>query len=231
MIDAGVLGIKAFLTHSGIDEFPNVSLDDLRKGMQVMARHHIPLLAHAELDEMHAGVTAFEKNPTSYRAYLNSRPKIWEDKAVEMMIALCEEFNSPVHIVHLSSADALPKIKAARAKRLPLTIETCPHYLYFFAEEIPDANTLFKCAPPIRERVNNDKLWQALKDGVIDFYSNPITLSMLHPDLKKVESGNLKEAWGGIASIQFSLPVVWTAAKHRGFTLNEISALMSAQCG
>ena len=225
LMDAGVLGIKAFLTHSGIDEFPNVTLDDLRKGMQLMAKYQIPLLAHAELDEMHAGITAFEKNPTSYMAYLNSRPKVWEDKAVEMMIALCEEFNSPVHIVHLSSADALPQIKAARAKGLPLTIETCPQYLYFWAEEIPDANTLFKCAPPIREKENNDKLWQALKNGTIDFIvtdHSPAT-----PDLKKIDSGNLKEAWGGIASIQFSLPVVWTAARRRGFSIDEISALMS----
>jgi len=225
LIDAGVLGIKAFLTHSGIDEFPNVTLADLKKGMAVMAKHHIPLLAHAELDEMHDGITAFEKNPTSYMAYLNSRPKVWEDKAVEMMIALCQEFKSPVHIVHLSSAGALPQIKAARAKGLPLTVETCPQYLYFCAEEIPDANTLFKCAPPIRERANNDKLWQALKDGAIDFVvtdHSPAT-----PDLKKIESGNFKEAWGGIASIQFSLPVVWTAAKKRGFTLNQIVALMS----
>jgi allantoinase len=225
LLDAGVLGIKAFLTHSGIDEFPNVTLADLRKGMQTLAKYQIPLLAHAELDEMHEGIMAFEKNPTSYMAYLNSRPKVWEDKAVEMMIALCEEFNTPVHIVHLSSADSIPQIKAARAKGLPLTVETCPQYLYFCAEEIPDANTLFKCAPPIREKANNEKLWAALKDGTLDFIvtdHSPAT-----PDLKKIDTGNLKEAWGGIASIQFSLPVVWTAAKKRGFSTNEITNLMS----
>ncbi len=225
LIEAGVLGIKAFLTHSGIDEFPNVTMEDLRKGLSTLTKHHIPLLAHAELDEKHAGIHAFEKNPTSYMAYLNSRPKIWEDKAVEMMIALCEEFNCPIHIVHLSSADSLSQIKIARNKNLPLTVETCPQYLYFCAEKIPDGNTLFKCAPPIRERANNEKLWNALKDGTIDFIvtdHSPAT-----PDLKKIESGNLKEAWGGIASIQFSLPVVWTAAKKRGFTINKIAALMS----
>ncbi|HEX7415293.1 MAG TPA: allantoinase AllB [Bacteroidia bacterium] len=225
LIDAGVLGIKAFLTHSGIDEFPNVTIKDLRKGMTIMAKHRIPLLVHAELDEAHEGISAFEKNPTNYMAYLNSRPKIWEDNAVKMMIALCEEFNCPTHIVHLSSADSLLQIKVARAKGFPLTVETCPHYLYFCAEDIPDGNTLFKCAPPIRERANNDKLWDALKDGIIDFIvtdHSPAT-----PDLKKIASGNLKEAWGGIASIQFSLPVVWTAAKKRGFTINKIAALMS----
>src|ERR1035437_3937266 len=225
LIEAGVLGIKAFLTHSGIDEFPNVTLKDLRKGLSTMAKHHIPLLAHAELDEMHAGIHAFEKKPTNYMAFLNSRPKAWEDNAVKMMIALCVEFNCPIHIVHLSSADSLDQIKTARNKALPLTVETCPQYLYFCAEEIPDGNTLFKCAPPIRERANNEKLWNALKDGTIDFIvtdHSPAT-----PDLKKIESGNLKEAWGGIASIQFSLPVVWTAAKKRGFTINKIAALMS----
>jgi len=225
LIEAGVLGIKAFLTHSGIDEFPNVTVKDLRKGLATLAKYNIPLLAHAELDEMHPGIAAFEKNPTNYMAYLNSRPKIWEDKAVEMMIALCEEFNCPVHIVHLSSADSLDQIKAVRNKGFPLTVETCPQYLYFCAEEIPDANTLFKCAPPIRERANNEKLWKALKDGSIDFIvtdHSPAT-----PELKKIESGNLKEAWGGISSIQFSLPVVWTAAKKRGFIINEIAALMS----
>ncbi|MES2836651.1 MAG: allantoinase AllB [Bacteroidota bacterium] len=225
LIDCGVLGVKAFLTHSGIDEFPNVTIEDLRKGLATLAKHQLPLLAHAELDEHHEGISAFEKNPTNYMAYLNSRPKIWEDKAVEMMISLCEEFKSPIHIVHLSSANSLKQIKEARDKALPLTVETCPQYLYFCAEEIPDGNTLFKCAPPIREKENNEKLWEALKDGTIDFIvtdHSPAT-----PDLKKIDSGNLKEAWGGIASIQFSLPVVWTTAKKRGLAIDKIAALMS----
>lgn len=227
LIEAGVLGIKAFLTHSGIDDFPNVSIADLHSGMPIIAKHGIPLLAHAELDEIHPGITEFEKHPESYRAYLNSRPKRWEDKAVKLMINLCEQFNCRVHIVHLSAASSIDQIKIAKAKGLPLTVETCPQYLYFCAEEISDRNTLFKCAPPIRERENNEKLWEALKEGIIDFVvtdHSPAT-----PELKKVESGNLKEAWGGIASIQFSLPVIWTAAKKRGFTLNEISDLMSTK--
>jgi allantoinase len=225
LINAGVLGIKAFLTHSGIDEFPNVTLADLKKGMATIAKYQIPLLAHAELDVMHKGISTFEKNPTNYMAYLNSRPKVWEDNAVEMMIELCEEFNCPTHIVHLSSADSLAQIKAAKEKGLPLTVETCPQYLYFCAEEIPNANTLFKCAPPIRERANNEKLWQALKSNLIDFVvtdHSPAT-----PDLKKIETGNLKEAWGGIASIQFSLPVVFTAAQKRGLGVADVAALMS----
>jgi allantoinase len=226
LIESGVMGIKAFLTHSGIEDFPNVSLQELRKGMPVLARYKVPLLAHAELDEQHPGIAHFEKNPKSYQAYLASRPKSWEDKAVELLINLSAEFNCRVHIVHLSSADSLPQIEKARASGLHLTVETCPQYLYFCAEEIPDGNTLFKCAPPIREKANNEKLWKALKEETIDFIvtdHSPAT-----PDLKKIESGNLKEAWGGIASIQFSLPAVWTAARKRGFSLKEISALMSS---
>ena len=226
LIESGVLGIKAFLTHSGIDDFPNVTISDLKIGMPIIAKHNIPLLAHCELDELHPGIEAFEKNPTSYKAFLDSRPKTWEDKAIELMIPLCEAFNCHVHIVHLSSANSIEQIKIAKAKDLPLTVETCPHYLYFCAEEIPNGNTLFKCTPPIRERENNEKLWKAIKDGTIDFIvtdHSPAT-----PELKKIESGNLKQAWGGIAGIQFSLPIIWTAAKKRGFTINQIADLMSS---
>jgi allantoinase len=225
LIESGVLGIKAFLTHSGIDDFPNVSIDDLRIGMPIIAKHKVPLLAHAELDEPHAGVLEFELNPSSYMAFLRSRPNAWEDKAVELMIRLCRETNCRVHIVHLSSASSLPMIRAAKAEGLPLTVETCPHYLFFCAEDIPDGSPVFKCTPPIRERANNELLWEALKDGTIDFIvtdHSPAT-----PELKKLDSGNLKQAWGGIASIQFSLPVVWTGAKRRGMSLNDLSNLMS----
>ena len=226
LIEAGVLGIKAFLTHSGIDDFPNVTMEDLKKGMQIIAKHNIPLLAHAELDLIHEGIKSFEKNPYNYLAYLASRPKIWEDNAVNLMIQLCEEYNCRTHIVHLSSANSIENIKIAKSKGLPLTVETCPQYLYFSAENIPNNNTLFKCAPPIREKENNEKLWKALKENTIDFIvtdHSPAT-----PELKKIQSGNLKEAWGGIASIQFSLPIVWTKAKEKGFSINEISNLMSA---
>jgi allantoinase len=175
---------------------------------------------------MHDDLLAFEKNPTSYKAYLKSRPKIWEDNAIDLAISLCEEFDTPVHIVHLSSANKIDKIKEARAKGLKLTVETCPQYLFFNAEDIPDAQTIFKCAPPIREKENNDKLWAALKDGTIDFIvtdHSPAT-----PNLKEIESGNLKKAWGGIASIQFSLAIIWTEAQKRGFSLEEIGKLVSS---
>jgi allantoinase len=225
MLNAGVFGIKAFLTHSGIPDFPNVTEEDLRKGMAVMARYQAPLLLHAELDEVHAGGAAFEKNQRSYQAFLNSRPKSWEDKAVALAIEICRTFNSPVHIVHLSSADSLEQIKAARADGLPLTVETCPHYLYFAAEDIPDGNTLYKCTPPIRERANRELLWKGLKDGLIDFVVSDH--SPAPADLKKTDSGNLLEAWGGIAGVQFSLAAFWTGAKKRGFGLAEVSDLMS----
>ncbi|RYY95933.1 MAG: allantoinase, partial [Chitinophagaceae bacterium] len=153
LIDAGVLGVKVFLTHSGIDEFPNATIDDLETAMPILARRGVPLLAHCELDA--AGTkAALERDPRSYAAYLASRPKDWEDRAVQLMIDLCRKHRCPVHIVHVSSAEALPLISAAKAEGLPLTAETCPHYLFFNAEEIPDGETIYKCAPPIRERSN-----------------------------------------------------------------------------
>ncbi len=218
LIDAGVLGFKAFLTHSGIDEFPNVSEEDLRKAMPIIAKHGLPLLVHCELtDDGHPLVTG----NTSYATYLASRPKDWEDNAINLMISLCEEYNCPVHIVHLSSANAIEPIQKAKEKGLPLTVETAQHYLYFFAEEIRDGATAFKCAPPIREKENNDRLWQALKDGIIDFVATDHSPST--PELKELESGDFSKAWGGIASIQLALPVLWTAAKKRSFGVVDVA--------
>ena len=225
LIKKGVLGFKAFLTHSGIDDFPNVTEDDLRKAMPIIAKYNLPLLAHCELTTDDGQLTTDneqqEPRNDSYKNYLNSRPKKWEDDAVALMIKLCEEFNCRVHIVHLSSADSIEQIIKAKQQGLPITVETGQHYLFFNAEEIKDGQTQFKCAPPIREKENNDKLWQALKDGIIDFVAtdhSPAT-----PDLKEIESGNFMKAWGGIASIQFALPVLWTAAKKRNCTFNDMA--------
>jgi allantoinase len=225
LINAGVLGFKAFLTHSGIDDFPNVDAGDLEKAAEFLSKKNIPLLVHAELDWKHEGLEAFEKNPKSYHAFLNSRPKEWEDEAIALMIDLCETFNMKVHIVHLSSANSIEALKAARRKGLPVTVETCPHYLFFNAENIPDGDTRFKCTPPIREKANNDLLFEALKDGLIDFVVTDH--SPAPPEMKKHETGNLKEAWGGIASLQFSLPVMWTLFKKYGMSLIDLSRLMS----
>lgn len=219
LIAAGVLGFKAFLTHSGIDEFPNVTEQDLRKAMPIIARYKLPLLVHCELST--DDVVRLNEDDTSYQNYLHSRPKEWEDNAVAMMIKLCAEFNCRTHIVHLSSANSIAQIKAAKEKGLPLTVETGQHYLYFNAEEIQDGKTEFKCAPPIREKANNEQLWQALKDGTIDFVATDH--SPAPPDLKQMETGNFMKAWGGISSIQLALPVLWTAAQKHGCKVNDMA--------
>ncbi len=219
LIEKGVPGFKAFLTHSGIDEFPNVTEEDLRKVMPIIAKYGLPLLVHCELSSevRNQGSAA----GTSYQQYLASRPKRWEDDAIALMIRLCEEFNCHVHIVHLSSADSIEPIARARQKGLQLTAETGQHYLYFNAEEIKDVQTQFKCAPPIREKENNEKLWQALKDGIIDFVATDH--SPAPPEMKELASGDFMKAWGGISSIQFALPVLWTAAKKHNCSLSDVA--------
>ena len=219
LIEKGVLGFKAFLTHSGIDEFPNVTEADLKKAMPIIAKHGLPLLVHCELSEeagsLESGVGR------SYSKYLASRPKKWEDDAISLMIRLCEEFNCRTHIVHLSSADSIEQIVRAKQKGLPLTVEACQHYLYFSSEEIHDGRTEYKCAPPIREKANNEKLWQALKEGIIDFVATDH--SPAPPALKELESGDFIKAWGGISSIQFALPALWTAARKHDCSLSDIA--------
>jgi allantoinase len=210
---------KAFLTHSGIDEFPNVTAADLRKAMPIIAKYNLPLLVHSEL------TTNLKQQTTNdnrfYQHYLESRPRKWEDDAIALIIQLCEEYNCHVHIVHLSSSNSIQQIAKAKQKGLPLTVETGQHYLYFNAEEIKDGQTQFKCAPPIREKENNDKLWEALKEGIIDFVATDHSPST--PDLKELKSGDFTKAWGGIASLQFALSVLWTAASKRNFTLIDIT--------
>lgn len=226
LISSGVLGIKAFLTHSGIDEFPNVTKQDLQKGLPILKKHNATLLVHSELTAPHHEEHLLEENPTSYLAYLKSRPKNWEDNAINLMIELCEEFNTPIHIVHLSSSNSIATLQHAKDTGLPITVETCPHYLFFNAEDIPDAQTAYKCAPPIREKENNDQLWKALKDGLLSFIVTDHSPAI--PGIKEIESGRLKEAWGGIASLQFSLSAIWTTAKEKGFVIPEIAKLMSS---
>jgi allantoinase len=219
LIEKGVLGFKAFLTHSGIDEFPNVTEEDLRKVMPIIAKHGLPLLVHCELSNETENRPS--TNARSYQNYLLSRPKKWEDDAIALMIRLCEEFNCRTHIVHLSSAGSIDQIVKAKQKGLPLTVETGQHYLFFNAEEIKDGQTQFKCAPPIREKVNNEKLWVALKKGIIDFVATDH--SPAPPAMKEIQPGNFMKAWGGISSIQFALPVLWTAAMKHQCSLMDIS--------
>ncbi|MFS8083588.1 MAG: allantoinase AllB [Ginsengibacter sp.] len=217
LIKAGVSGFKAFLTHSGIDDFPNLTEEDLRKVMPIIAKYDLPLLVHCEIQSDFGFQSG---DPRSYNNYLNSRPDSWETDAVKLMIKLCKEFNCHVHIVHLSSSQSLPLIAKAKANNLPLTCETAPHYLYYNAEDIEDGNTLLKCAPPIREKANNELLWDALKSGLINFIATDHSPCL--PFMKNPDTGNFMTAWGGIASLQFSLPIVWTAGQKHKATLNDI---------
>ncbi|QBZ97963.1 allantoinase AllB [Flavobacterium sangjuense] len=211
LIGAGVVGVKCFLTHSGIDEFPNVTEKDLDEAMPIIAKYNIPLLAHCELYDTEVECD-FENNPTSYQHYLASRPKKWENDAIDLMIRMCRKHNCPVHIVHVASAEALSKIEAAKKEGLPITAETCTQYIFFNAEDIPDGNCIYKCAPPIREKANNEQLKSAFASGVLDFITTDH--SPAPPNIKEMESGNLKKAWGGIAGIQFLLTASWTALKN-----------------
>lgn len=222
LIKKGVLGFKAFLTHSGIDDFPNATEDDLRKAMPIIAKYKLPLLVHCELTD---DFKVKNQDPVSYPDYLASRPKYWEDDAIALIIRLCEEFDCHVHIVHLSSANSIAQIAEAKKRGLPLTVETGEHYLYFNAEDIKNGQTQFKCAPPIREKANNDLLWEALKSGIIDFVATDH--SPAPPDLKEMQTGDFTKAWGGISSLQFALPVLWTAAKSRGCGVSDIAKWLS----
>ena len=225
MIEAGVLGIKAFTTHSGIDEFSNVSEGDLDEGMKIIAPYNVPLLVHAELDSEHAGQQALADDPCSYMAWLRSRPKSWEDEAINMMIRLSERTKCRTHIVHLSSSNSIPVLKQAIENGIKMSVETCPQYLFFNAEDIPDNDPRYKCAPPIREKENNDKLWGAVKDGLISFIVTDH--SPAPPDIKELDTGNIAKAWGGISSLELSLPAVWTKAREKGFQIEDMARLMS----
>ncbi len=223
LIEAGVLGIKCFLVHSGIDEFPDVGEREMDEAMPVIARYNIPLLAHCELYEKEVE-NDFASHPRSYRHYLESRPKQWENDAIELMIKLCKKHHCPTHIVHVSSGEALASIAKAKKDGLPLTAETCAQYIYFNAENIPDQDCLYKCAPPIREKENNALLKAALANGVLDFITTDH--SPAPPSIKEIETGDLKKAWGGIAGLQFLLSASWTSLKE-SITLEKFIPLLT----
>ena len=219
LVDAGVAGFKAFLVSSGVEEFRSVDEQDLRKALPILAKSRKPLLVHAELQGQAPSVLG---DPNVYGTYLASRPASWENEAVRLLVALCRETGAAIHVVHLASAEALPQLAEAKREGLPLTVETCPHYLFFAAEDVPTGRTEFKCSPPIRERANRERLWDGLAAGTIDMVvsdHSPCT-----PALKALEAGDFLKAWGGIASLQLRLPVVWTEARRRGFTLAQLAA-------
>jgi len=219
---AGVRGFKCFLSPSGVDEFAHVTETDLREALPILAPLALPLLVHAEMPALLRQPTG---DPRCYATWLESRPALAEDKAIELLVELAREYRTPVHVVHLASADALPALRAARASGLPLTVETCPHYLTFASEDVRDGATLFKCAPPIRERAHRERLWQALISGDIDFVATDH--SPAPPSLKKIDEGDFVGAWGGIASLQVGLAAVWTGAVQRGAVVADMAKWFS----
>jgi allantoinase len=230
---AGVLGFKCFLIHPGIEGFTMVTEAELRAALPHVAGTGLPLLVHAELlgpvDEATRRLQNQNKAAdwTRYSTYLQSRPEEAELSAIRLLLSLCREYKFRLHIVHLSANAALGELCAARAEGLPVSVETCPHYLHFCAEEIFDGATLCKCAPPIRSRENREKLWQGLKDGSIDLVATDH--SPCPPAMKRLEERNFNTAWGGIASLSVALPVMWTEASRRGFTLSDLSRWMAEQ--
>jgi allantoinase len=214
----GVAGFKCFLAPSGVDEFRAVAESDLALAMPIVARLGLPLLVHAELpavlDSAAAAMLAGTPDPRRYASWLEARPPAAEVEAIRLMIRMCERTGCRVHIVHLSAAEALPDLAAARARGLPLTVETCTHYLVFDAESIPDGGTEVKCAPPIRGRENRERLWQALERGEIDLVASDH--SPCPPAMKRGAAGDFFEAWGGIASLEVGFAALWREAHARG---------------
>lgn len=222
--EAGVFGFKAFLVDSGVPEFPPLTWIELDRALAEVAALDGLLIVHAE--DAAVLVEAPACAGVSYAGFVGSRPHQAEDAAVSGLLDLAATHGARVHVLHLSSADALPRIAAARAAGVAVSVETCPHYLVLCAEDVPDGGTEFKCCPPIRDASNRDALWQALDDGLIDCVvsdHSPAT-----PELKCLDTGDFGQAWGGVASLQLGLPLVWTAARARGIGLERVVGWMSA---
>lgn len=219
--DAGVFGFKCFLLPSGVAEFPPLDDVELQLAMREIAAFDGLLIVHAE----DAGVVVDSPHGRHYQTFLDSRPPEAEIRSIARLIELARATGCRVHVLHLSSAAALPMIAAARDEGLALTVETCPHYLCFEAAAIPDGATLFKCCPPIRDEANRDALWGGLRDGVIDCVVSDH--SSCTPDLKRLDSGDFADAWGGITSLQLGLPAVWTEARERSVPLADVVRWMS----
>ncbi|MBV9761242.1 MAG: allantoinase AllB [Acidobacteriaceae bacterium] len=227
LAEAGVRGFKCFLTHPGTEEFQMVLEADLREAMPRIAETGLPLLVHAETPEPLARARAQLEHAdwTRYRTYLQSRPPAAELEAIHLLIRLCRQYRCRTHIVHLSTAAALGPLARARAEGLPITVETCPHYLFFEAESIPDHATLFKCAPPIREAANRAALWEGLRSGIIDLVATDH--SPCPPAMKCLDTGNFQSAWGGISSLSLALSIVWTEARRLGFEIADVVRWMA----
>jgi allantoinase len=223
MHDAGVFGFKCFLLHSGVDEFPHLSPRELREALAEAATFDGLVIVHAEDPDTIEG--APQPEGRAYAGFLGSRPKVAEERAISLVVDAARETGARAHILHLSDADALPLLADARASGVRVSVETCPHYLTLEAEEIPDGATQFKCCPPIRDHANRDRLWAGLADGTIATIvsdHSPCT-----EDLKRLDTGDFGEAWGGIAGLQLGLPAIWTEARRRGHSLADVVRWMA----
>ncbi|WP_299539066.1 allantoinase AllB [uncultured Streptomyces sp.] len=221
LFEAGVFGFKCFLSPSGVEEFPELDQEQLGRALTEIAGFGGLLIVHAE--DPHHLAAAPQRGGPAYADFLASRPRDAENAAIEGLIALAERLDARVHVLHLSSSDALPLIAAAKARGVRITVESCPHFLTLTAEEVPDGATEFKCCPPIREAANQDALWQGLADGTIDCVvsdHSPCTTDLKTPDFGT--------AWGGISSLQLGLPAIWTEARRRGHGLEDVVRWMSS---
>jgi len=221
--DAGVCGFKCFLVPSGVDEFPAVDERDLRQALPLLAEHRLPLLAHAESPAFLVPI-ARQAPRARYTTWLASRPPEAEVEAIRLLVDLSHEFHTPIHIVHLAASQAIPMLEAAKSRGVSITVETCPHYLTFCAEDISPGATAYKCAPPIRARETREALWRALEGGIIDFVATDH--SPCPPSMKP--AGDFPGAWGGIASLELSLAALWTEAARRHLSLDRIAGWLSA---
>lgn len=230
LLDAGARGLKCFLCPSGLDDFPALAAADLAPAASLLVARSKPLLVHAEdavVLESAAASSGLDETPRSYARYLASRPAAAERAAIQRLIALSEQTRCRTHVVHLSDADCVPLLAAARHAGTPITVETCPHYLTLAAEDVSDGATLFKCAPPIRNSANREALWQALAAGTIDFVASDH--SPCPTELRCLDSGDFSDAWGGIASLQLGLALVWTGARLRGHDLDRVRAWLCTE--
>jgi allantoinase len=220
----GVFGFKCFLLDSGVDEFAPLDPEQLDDAMREVAAFDGLLVVHAE--DAATIDSAPHPRGTGYADYLRSRPPEAEDRAIAEVLELAGRHGTRVHILHLSNGASLPRLAAARAAGVRVTVETCPHYLTLSAEQVADGQTQFKCCPPIRDAANRERLWKGLADGVIDSVVSDHSPST--PDLKQLDTGDFAAAWGGVSSLQLGLSLIWTEASRRGVGLSDVVEWMAA---
>ncbi|KAK7205808.1 hypothetical protein BZA70DRAFT_142815 [Myxozyma melibiosi] len=233
LVDAGVRGFKCFMIESGVDEFPAVSETDIETAMTKLAGSGAVYMFHAEMVPAEGEpVLSSDMKTTEYSTFLASRPDTFETTAIKKIIEVAESVASKtsksdvkLHVVHVSSAEVLPLLKQAQASGLQISAETCFHYLTFASDAVPEKATHYKCCPPIRTKENQDKLWDALKSGILNTVvsdHSPCT-----PQLKDPEHGDFFNAWGGVSGLGLGLSVLWTEARKRGVSLEQVSAWTS----